>query len=87
MTCRALVVGLLVVSACFDDVPVVEMATPAFVETVPTLPFVAHDAHATFRWHVLESPEDSVVSRADSISPRPMFQFNRRGLYLLDRWI
>lgn len=86
MTSRAILVGLVAVSACLDDVPVVEMVTPAFVDKAPELPF-EHDGVATFRWEVLDSPEGSVVSRAQSIEPRPMFQFNRRGLYLLERWI
>jgi len=87
MTCRAILLGMFAVSACLDDVPVVEMKTPAFAVRVPELPFEPHDGVATFRWDVVESPEGSIVSRAESIEPRPMFQFNRRGVYLLDRWI
>lgn len=87
MTCRAILVALFAVSACFDDVPVVEMKAAAFVDVMPELPFEPHDAIGTFRWGVLESPERSIVSRAESTGPRPLFQFNRRGVYLLERWI
>src|SRR5665647_3474928 len=90
MTCKAIVVGLLAVSACFDDVPVVEVATPAFVDVRPELSTDVQGVHedlATFRWDVLASPEGSLVAGAASVEPRPTFLFDRRGAYLLDRWI
>jgi len=87
MTYKAILVGLLALSACFDDVPVVEVAIPAFVDVTPPLLTDVHDDLATFRWDVLASPEGSRVAGAASVDPRPMFQFDRRGSYLLDRWI
>lgn len=87
MGCRALVVGFLALSACFGETPVVELEARAFVDVVPPLPAERHDGVAAFRWHVLEAPDDSIVARVGSVEPRPMFQFDRRGTYLLDRWI
>lgn len=87
MTCKALLVGLLGMVACFDEVPVVEMTVSAFEDVTPPLPSGAEDDLASVQWNLLASPEGSVVTGVPSTKPRPVFQFNRRGSYLLDRWI
>lgn len=87
MTCSALVLFGLALSACFEDVPVVEVEGAAGNAITPPLEMEATDTVASFRWEVVESVEDSFVAGTEATTPSATFRFDRRGPYLIDRWI
>lgn len=72
---------------CFGDVPVVETSGPAGTAIVPPIPVEPTDELASYRWEVVESVDGSFVGGTKVDTPRTELRFDRRGLYVIDRWI
>lgn len=86
MTSRSLALVILL-AGCFDDVPVVETSGMADTAIETPIPTEATEDLATYRWEVVEAVEGSFVGGTKVDTPRTDLRFDRRGQYVIDRWI